>query len=137
MAAAHELEAHGLSMVTWVLLANLERSGPATQREIADATGQHPASVSRLVNDLEALKLVRRGRDDDDRRRSRVAITAAGKAFCRTARPHVIGALREALSPISIAEQRAVRAALRRLVPSTEVAFATPARPRKRASKRR
>jgi DNA-binding MarR family transcriptional regulator len=135
-AAAHELEAHDLSMVTWVLLANLLRSGPATQREIADATGQHPAGVSRLVNELEAQKLVRRGRDDEDRRRSRVEITAAGKAFCRTARPHVIGALREALGPISTAEQRALRAVLRKLVPSTELATDTNAKPRKRASKR-
>lgn len=135
-AAAHELEAHGFSMVTWVLLATLVRSGPATQREIADATGQHPAGVSRLVNDLEAKKLVRRHRDDDDRRRARVEITAAGKAFCRSARPHVIGALREALGPISTTEQRALRALLLKLAPSMDAVAAKPNPARKRAAKR-
>ncbi len=135
-AAAHELEAHGLSMVTWVLLATLVRLGPATQREIADATGQHPAGVSRLVNELEAQKLVRRRRDDEDRRRTRVEITAAGKAFCRVARPHVIGALREALGPISTAEQRALRALLLKVVPSTDPAIDKPVAPRKNATKR-
>ena len=130
-AAAHELEAHGLPMPTWVLLATLVRTGPSTQRDLADATGQHAASVSRLVNDLEAQKLVRRRRDDVDRRRARVEITAAGKAFCRVAKPHVIGALREALAPISPAEQRALRALLLKLVPPSE-----PVTTRKNASKR-
>jgi DNA-binding MarR family transcriptional regulator len=130
-AAAHELEAHGLPMPTWVLLATLVRSGPSTQRELADATGQHAAGVSRLVNDLEAQKLVRRSRDDVDRRRARVEITAAGKAFCRVAKPHVIGALREALAPMSTTEQRALRALLLKLVPPPE-----PVTSRKNASKR-
>lgn len=135
-AAARELEAHGFPMTTWVLLATLVRSGPATQREIADATGQHAASVSRLVNDLEAQKLVRRGRDDVDRRRARVQISAAGKAFCRAARPHVIGALGEALAPMSTGEQRALRALLRKLVPPSDPAPAQAATPRKNAAKR-
>ncbi len=135
-AAAHELEAHGLPMATWVLLATLVRSGPATQRELADATSQHAASISRLVNELEAQKLVRRRRDDADRRRARVEITAAGKAFCKVARPHVIGALRQALGPISTAEQRALRALLLRLVPPPDPAAARSAASRKNAAKR-
>ena len=130
-AAARELEAHGLPMTTWVLLATLIRSGPATQRELADATGQHAASVSRLVHDLEAQKLVRRRRDDVDRRRARVEISAAGKAFCRVARPHVIGALREALGPISTGEQRALRALLLKLVPPSDPVPERSAAPRK------
>lgn len=134
-AAAHALEAHGFSMVTWVLLAILVRSGPATQREIADATGQHPASVSRLVNELEAEKLVRRRRDHEDRRRARVELTAAGNAFFRAARPHVIGALREALGPISTTDQRALRALLLELVPSTDLVLAKPTGARKRVAK--
>lgn len=135
-AAARELEAHGLPMTTWVLLATLIRSGPATQRELADATGQHAASVSRLVHDLEAQKLVRRRRDDVDRRRARVEISAAGKAFCRVARPHVIGALREALGPISTGEQRALRALLLKLVPPSDPVPERSAAPRKNPSKR-
>lgn len=134
-AAARELEAHGLSMPTWVLLANLIRTGPATQREIADATGQHPAGVSRLVNELEAQKLVRRRRDDDDHRRAHVEITAAGRSFCRAARPHVLGALRSALGPVSVAEQRALRTLLLKLLPATEPLSEKSPPPRKRAAR--
>lgn len=116
-AAAHELEANGFSMLVWVLLAHLVRSGSSTQRKIATATGQHPAGVSRMLVELEEQKLVRRGRDVADRRRAKVELTAAGRRSFEAARPHVIGALREALSPLSLDEKKTLRGLLGKLCP--------------------
>lgn len=116
-AAAHELEQNGFSMLVWVLLAHLMRNGSSTQRKIATATGQHPAGVSRMLVELEEQKLVRRGRDVEDRRRAKVELTAAGRRSFEAARPYVIGALREALSPLSLDEKKTLRGLLGKLCP--------------------
>lgn len=120
-AAARDLEANGFSMLVWVLLAHLARTGPSTQRKIAEATGQHPAGVSRMLVELEEQKLVRRHRDPSDLRRSRVELTPAGRKSFVAARPHVIGALREVLAPLSLDQKKALRALLLVLCPGVEV----------------
>ena len=116
-AAAHDLEANDFSMLVWVLLAYLVRNGPSTQRKIATATGQHPAGVSRLLVELEEQKLVRKGRDREDRRRARVELTAAGRRCFEAGRPHVIGAMRSALAPLTLEEKKQLRALLSKLCP--------------------
>jgi MarR family 2-MHQ and catechol resistance regulon transcriptional repressor len=116
-AAARALEDNGFSALSWVLLACLIKHGPAPQGEIASAIGQHPAGVSRLLDDMEAEGLVRRRRDADDRRRARVALTARGRARFKAGEPHVLGALRETLSPLSAAELRQLHGLLQKLAP--------------------
>jgi DNA-binding MarR family transcriptional regulator len=117
-AAARELEDNGFSSLSWVLVTYLVHQGPATQREIATAIGQHPAGVSRLVDELETKGLVRRRRDATDRRRARVELTARGRKLAEAGRPHVIGALREALSPLSKSELTRLYRLLHKLVPA-------------------
>jgi DNA-binding MarR family transcriptional regulator len=116
-AAARELEANGYAMLSWVLSTYLVNHGPSTQREIATATGQHPAGVSRLLDELEEQRLVRRHRDTKDRRRARVELTARGRASFDAGRPHVIKALRETFSPLSSAERRLLSRLLQKLLP--------------------
>lgn len=117
-AAARELEDNGFSALSWVLVTYLELHGPATQREIATAIGQHPAGVSRLVDDLETTGLVRRRRDAKDRRRAHVELTARGRKLAESGRPHVIGALRQTLSPLSKSELARLYRLLHKLDPA-------------------
>jgi MarR family 2-MHQ and catechol resistance regulon transcriptional repressor len=119
-AASRKLEEGGYSMVAWALVGFLVKIGPTTQRDIAAGIGQHPAGVSRLVDDLEKEGFVRRRRDEQDRRRARIEVTARGKAMWTAAEPLVIAALKEALSPLSLDEQRQLRKILRKLVLSSE-----------------
>src|SRR2546421_756695 len=67
--AKRRLEALGESIFVWRLLAYLHDDGPSIQAELADATAQHPASISRLLDEIEDAGLVRRRRDTKDRRR--------------------------------------------------------------------
>lgn len=116
MAATRKLEEAGYSMMAWALVGFLNKFGPTTQRDIAAGIGQHPAGVSRLIDDLEKEGLVRRRRDDQDRRRALVEATARGKTMWTAAEPLVAASLKETLSPLAIAEQRQLRKLLRKLV---------------------
>ena len=135
-AAVRRLEENGYSPLWWGLLAYLSHRGPSTQREIAVATGQHPAGVSRLVDDLLEARLVRRGRDQRDRRRARVELTARGRAVFDATRPHVLGALRETLSPLSAAEKRRLLALFQKLMPPAEDEAGAPAEKKPRKGRR-
>jgi len=110
--ASRRLEAHGESVLAWQLLNQLQRSGPATQREIAERAAQHPTGVSRLLEELERGGYVRRHRDRSDRRKVRVEITSSGIARLEQSRPEVMTAVDEVLGPLTIAERQALRSLL-------------------------
>ncbi|MEU1723737.1 MarR family winged helix-turn-helix transcriptional regulator [Actinomadura sp. ATCC 39365] len=64
----------GLGMTEEKTLDLLQRHGPLTAGELSQHTGLAPASVSGLIDRLEAKWLVRRVRDTKDRRRVIVEI---------------------------------------------------------------
>lgn len=115
-AASKKLESEGYSMLSWALLACLSKIGPATQRDIAAAIGQHPAGVSRLIDEMEEQGFVRRRRDATDRRRARIEVAAKGEAMFQEAHPLVLSSLKEALRGLSLAEQRELSRLLRKLL---------------------
>lgn len=63
------------------LLATLSRLGPLRISELADVEGVNPTMLSRLVGKLEEAGLLARTPDPDDRRASRIAATADGRAL--------------------------------------------------------
>jgi DNA-binding MarR family transcriptional regulator len=64
---------------TWVL-GRLDREGPASVSDLAQALRVRPQSMAQTVGDLEAEGMVDRNPDPDDRRRALVSLTAAGQA---------------------------------------------------------
>jgi len=116
IAAARALAAQGESVVAWSLVNRLAELGPLTQRELADASAQHPAGVSRQLDDLERRGLTTRVLDPGDRRRRRVELTAQGVRWHRRWRPVVDGATAPVLSPLRGPERRALAALLRQIV---------------------
>ncbi|WP_084479110.1 MarR family winged helix-turn-helix transcriptional regulator [Nocardia jejuensis] len=62
----------------WVLT-YLEENGDISQQEMADALAIDRSEIVRLVDSLEKSGLVTRTRDPEDRRKYRLAITAAGR----------------------------------------------------------
>jgi DNA-binding MarR family transcriptional regulator len=104
------------SIFRWQLLNHVVRLGHATQRELAASTLQHPAGVSRTLEELESAGLVERTRDAADRRKVRVAVTRKGLARFRRMHPRVVRAVAGTLAPLTRAEQRTLRALLERLV---------------------
>jgi DNA-binding MarR family transcriptional regulator len=99
--AARHLDEVGESMHLYRLLSQLARQGPAPQRDLAEATAQHAAAISRMVDELEDAGLIRRRRGDLDRRQIIVALTAAGRRRYEAARPVVDAAIEEVMAPLA------------------------------------
>lgn len=116
-AAAHKLEQGGESIFIWQVLCFLVRNGPQTQRDLAYANAQHPAGLSRLLDELEADGLIVRTVDPKDRRRSLVRATPKGKTRFESASPHVWEAVNEALAPLTPKQRVGLRELLGILVP--------------------
>jgi DNA-binding MarR family transcriptional regulator len=140
IAAARALAARGESIVAWSLVNRLAELGPLTQRELADASAQHPAGVSRQLDELERKGLTARGTDPTDRRRRRVELTSAGLRWFRQTRPLVDQATAPVLAVLRPAERRALTTLLRKVVARPEDLSAPRSRgaaPRLRALPRR
>lgn len=116
VAVSRRLEAQGKSPLVWPVLMCLVRMGPSTQRDIAAACAQHPAGVSRLLDELEEKNLVRRRRDPNDRRKVQVEVTPEGRAWFESARNEVVEALEHALRGLSSSEKVQLRDLLIKLV---------------------
>jgi DNA-binding MarR family transcriptional regulator len=53
-----------------------------TATELGEALGKTKASLTGILDALEDANLAKRSSDSEDRRRSRVSLTAAGRKFC-------------------------------------------------------
>src|SRR5258706_7053293 len=114
--ATRRLDESGESMLAWQVLALLVRTGKRNQTEVSVALVQHPAGVSRLLDDLEKLGFVVRTRDVDDRRRVSVDATARGRRRYHAMLPEVLLGVERALDPLSESERRSLRDLLLKVV---------------------
>jgi DNA-binding MarR family transcriptional regulator len=111
---------HRLPMSHATVLGRLDRCGPRSVSELANAERVRPQSMAQTVADLEAEGLVQRRPDPDDRRRALVMLTAAGTAALLDDRGRREGWLTGAIGEsLSTEEQDVLREAvelLQRLV---------------------
>lgn len=107
---ARRLRARGvagdLTMPESLVLARLERGGPATPGALAKAEGVQPQSMGATLAGLAGRGLVSRSHDPDDRRRVVMSITEAGRQLVYGARRDREGvlsrAITEALTPAEL-----------------------------------
>jgi DNA-binding MarR family transcriptional regulator len=116
----------GESFLAWQVLAVLVRGGKRTQTEVSTALAQHPAGVSRLLDDLEKQGYVARSRDSEDRRRVQVEATPRGQRRFRSILPEVVRGVDHALEPLTDDERRVLRDLLRKVV-SQDPEYKSPA----------
>lgn len=69
----------GLAIPEWRCMAVLGRFAPLTAGEVAARTAMDKVQVSRAIAALKAKGLALQATDADDRRRSKLALSAAGK----------------------------------------------------------
>lgn len=72
-----------LNQARWVVLLQLSRLGPSSQRELAARVGVEGPSLVRLLDRLEEGGLVSRRPADDDRRIKQIHLTAAAEPVLR------------------------------------------------------
>ncbi len=92
----------GLSIPEWRVIAVLARNPGLSAREVAEKSRMDAVAVSRAVNRLLRAGRLRRAVAADDRRRSVLQVSAAGKAVYRSVAPLALKyeqALLDALSP--------------------------------------
>lgn len=110
------LAPYGIDGRELAVLVSLDEQDPLSQREAARRLGIDRTTMVALVDKLEGKGLAERRRHADDRRRNLVALTAAGRETLRLASVAAEDAERRFLEPLSEAEARRFRNALRRLV---------------------
>ncbi|MEQ9333068.1 MarR family transcriptional regulator [Thalassobaculum sp.] len=105
----------GLTPTQWAALARLGEAGAASQNHLGRLTAMDPATVQGVVQRLEKRGLVDREPDPDDRRRTRLKLSAAGAEL--VAKHTADGALVTArtLEPLTDEEAETFLALLRKL----------------------
>jgi MarR family transcriptional regulator, transcriptional regulator for hemolysin len=76
-------QAHGMTRAQLIILARLERQSDLSQNELAALAEVAPMTIARLIDRLEALGLVKRCTDPQDRRIWRLRLTPAAAPLLR------------------------------------------------------
>jgi MarR family transcriptional regulator for hemolysin len=105
----------GASFGTWTVLAVLESAGPMIQRVLAASLGIEGPTLTRHLDRLAELGLIRRNRDGADRRYALVELTPAGRMLCRELDTIARAANDELLSGFSEDETAQLKSMLQRL----------------------
>lgn len=98
-------QTYGLSRVEFVVIYNLAIMDNVTASEIASSTAFPKNTMSRAVNRLIRLGLIRRRPDLADRRNLLLLLTEAGRAIVEEALPRFAGLEEEMLAPLSARER--------------------------------
>lgn len=107
---------HGLSTQQfWVLVHLHERAG-LSQRDLATRMDIDAPTASRVLGALIARRLVRAEDDPDDRRRSRLRLTATGRELARTLAGDAAEIRRGAVAGMTSPEVDALRRGLRKVI---------------------
>jgi DNA-binding MarR family transcriptional regulator len=98
------------------VLGRLDREGPLSTVELANAERVRPQSMGQTLAELEAQGLIAREPDESDRRRTLIDLTDAGRAALAEDRKRRDGWLSEAIErDFSAAEQDVLARAVRLL----------------------
>ena len=110
-----KLEPQGLTMPQFGILEAIYHLGPVCQKTLAEKLLRSGGNITIVVDNLEKLGLVRRVRQDDDRRMMRIHLTPRGrKRIARVFPSHASQIARE-FSVLSAAEQKLLRQLCRKL----------------------
>lgn len=102
----------GLSPTQHSALVTIERSGPVSIGDLAEAEQVSAPTATRVVDRLEAAGLVRRTRCPEDRRVVRVALTPAGRRRLEASRSRRTLWLAHRLAELSAEDRRRLGEAL-------------------------
>jgi MarR family transcriptional regulator for hemolysin len=105
----------GASFGTWKVLAMLDSAGSMVQRVLAASLGIEGPTLTRHLDRLEELGLIRRDRDGADRRYALVELTPAGRTLCHELDTIARAANDELLSGFSYDEIAQLKSMLQRL----------------------
>jgi MarR family transcriptional regulator, lower aerobic nicotinate degradation pathway regulator len=125
---ADKLGAAGLSQHQHAILCCLDEFGPACQRDVAARLGIDRGDIVAFFDGLQKRGLVLRERDERDRRRQVVSLTAPGRQLLREVEGMLNAAEPDLLAPLSEPERAEFcRLAVRVLAGREPAAWTAPA----------
>ena len=92
----------GITIEQWSVLYHLWKQDGMSQQELCNATFRDKPSITRLVDNLEKLQLVKRAASDDDRRINRICLTKTGIKLQEQSMMLAEQTLNEALDGVSV-----------------------------------
>lgn len=98
----------GLGITEWRVLAVLGRQDDLSAREVAERTAMDKVAVSRAVASLLAAGRIERDTHDDDRRRSVLRLSRAGRAIYEDVAPMALAYQRRLLEGLDEAQRAAL-----------------------------
>jgi MarR family transcriptional regulator, lower aerobic nicotinate degradation pathway regulator len=105
----------------FIVLKQLQAIGPCSQGDLADALGIDYSNLASVTGELYRRALVERSRDESDRRRYVVELTAAGRQLLADADNAVDVGEQEMLSVLDEGEREQLWELLRRMADSLEL----------------
>jgi MarR family 2-MHQ and catechol resistance regulon transcriptional repressor len=109
------IRAAGLTLGQFGALEALHHCGPLSAGELAVKVLSSGANMTTILDNLERRGLLRRERDDADRRRVIVRLAPAGRRLVTALFPAHAARLAEDLAALTVAEQEQLRALCRKL----------------------
>ena len=104
-----------ITIEQWSVLYQLWKNDGMSQRELCNATYRDKPSITRLVDNLEKMKLVRRVPSKEDRRMNLIYLTDAAKALQEGSMELANLTLNEALTGVSPADIELCKSVLQRV----------------------
>ncbi len=111
-----EVEAAGLSVTEWRVLASLAGDGRETIGALSELTLTKQPTLSKIVQRMERQGLVRRSATASDKRQTLVALTAQGQQAVQAHLQRALGHQARVLQPLGAREARQLITVLNRLV---------------------
>ncbi|MBD0691184.1 MarR family winged helix-turn-helix transcriptional regulator [Streptomyces sp. CBMA123] len=112
---AEHLAERGLRLWDMAVLAALADFGPQAQRDLVRRLGIDPSDLAKVADQLGAAGYVERRRDEADRRRVSVSVTAAGRTLLAELDAQARAVQDEVLAPLDPAERRVLQELLLRV----------------------
>nr|WP_294510284.1 MarR family winged helix-turn-helix transcriptional regulator [uncultured Rhodopila sp.] len=106
----------GLTGPQWVMLMRIANGMGSTAAELCRTIGYDSGSMTRMLDRLVELGLIRRDRSEDDRRVVRLALTEAGEALRPRLSPVAIEVLNQHLQGFAPEEVTTLTSYLQRLL---------------------
>ena len=113
---AHEhLSSAGLTISQFGVLEALHHRGSLSQKEIGQKILRSSGNITMVIDNLEKRSLVRRERDQHDRRSFIVHLTEAGKKLIRKIFPPHAAVITHEMNALTAAEQKTLGALCKKL----------------------
>jgi len=111
----------GITAHQYLVLTQLADLGLTSQTALASALGLDPSNLATTISELVDRDLVDRCRDDADRRRYAVTLTAAGTKLLRKAHTAIAASESDLLTALDPGQQAQLHTLLRRIADGAEL----------------